>query len=807
MTGPAAEVAYNRTIVSHDLPEEIQVALFDLQRYLLDQIPPLTASDSIETLMVHPPELLMRQVHAWIVEQSRLQSAPVSDFIFHALKKIFAIGELKLVDRAAMLAYFDRLTPLAMQICPPEDRDVLRTNLTAMRESRVIASSAKVEIGGGSAAAAVAPHRTGTDSDAAQTAKRFSLIIERLSRQVAQSKPTPQAVAQLVGLAAASATNEQELNDYLRRVKPIAGEQQDANLFKLLGQSLPAWNVPVPADKPALPVKAMKQIVALAANPLEGAKRLRELLTAAVEQFNLGNLSAAISMLELAEVAIVEKKIDPTTVERARAEAVESIGAEPLRKSAENKIKRPLLIKVLSFFPSLTRESLFQQLRGEERPERRRSLLGLLEAYGAAARNTALDQLDAELQAKPGEADTYYQRNLIYLLHRVPRESDDGVDRELETLTRASSRGQNIYVIREAANALGLIKTEASVKLLTMRLAEVEATLLRSDTSSYSMEEMQKVLDRLTGALARIGTPAALKTIARHGMRANVLLGDTRARLSSLSQHDLSFDEETMNVILKAIREDLPSGLLGRFIPKKQSSTVRLVEALSGTRSEAVEQLLRELAEKYPDQDFGRAAAKYLADLAKPPASVVPGASLAGELEFFGLPSVMQSLAEMRATGLLTVSSKHGQVAGKLVFVEGKFLNAQSGALKGADAVYQLLERPVTGAFAFVPHPPEHVKITAPPSEVMPLLMEGIRRHDELNQACTVAPDDVVLKPTGAKPTPHDEESDAALVREVWVKASSGTPIAAWETQIGADAFRVRRLVVHWMEQGALQPA
>jgi hypothetical protein len=68
-----------------------------------------------------------------------------------------------------------------------------------------------------------------------------------------------------------------------------------------------------------------------------GAKRLRELLAAAVEQFNGGNLSAAISMLELAEMAIREKKIDPTTVERARAEAIEGIRPEQLRKLAENK--------------------------------------------------------------------------------------------------------------------------------------------------------------------------------------------------------------------------------------------------------------------------------------------------------------------------------------------------------------------------------------------------------------------------------------------------------------------------------------
>jgi hypothetical protein len=633
------------------------------------------------------------------------------------------------------------------------------------------------------------------------------MIIERLSRGVGDAKPTPQAVGQLVSLAAASSRNEQELAEYMKRVKPIAGDTGDANLFKLIGDSLPSWDVVLPTQGSTHQVKAMQKILTMAGDPMAGAKRLRELLGAAIDQFNAGNLSAAVSMLELAEVVIVEKKIDATSVERIRAEAVEEIRPDLLRKLAENKSKHALLRKALSFFPTLTKEGLLSQLRGEARPERRRAILGLLEAYGTEGRAHALTELDLELLRKPEEVDTYYLRNLIYLLHRIPRESEDGLDKELDALSRSSARGQNIYVIKEAATALGLIKNDACVKLLTTRLAEIEATLLRSDTSMYPMEEMQKVLDRITSGLARIGTPAALKTLARHGMKANVLLGDTRARLASLAQHDLAFDEETMNLLIKAVREDLPSGLLGRLILKKQASTIRVIEALSGTRSEAVEELFREIAEKYSDQDIGRAAAKFItaAVAAKAAPQVAAAASLSGELEFFGLPSVMQSLADMRATGLLTVSTKQGEMAGKLVFAEGRFVNAQSGQLRGVDAVYQLLERPVTGAFAFVPYPLDRVKSTVVPTEVMPLLMEGIRRYDEFNQACSIAPDDVILKATAVKPTPHEDESDPALVREVWVKASSGKAVGAWESQIAADAYRVRRLVAHWMEQGALQ--
>jgi hypothetical protein len=182
--------------------------------------------------------------------------------------------------------------------------------------------------------------------------------------------------------------------------------------------------------------------------------------------------------------------------------------------------------------------------------------------------------------------------------------------------------------------------------------------------------------------------------------------------------------------------------------------------------------------------------------------------SLSGDLQFFGLPSLLQSLADQQATGIVTLTSKQGgQIAGKLLFVEGKFADAQTGQLRGADALYQMLERPVVGHFAFVPQSLAHVKGKTEITDVMPLLLEGIRRHDELKQSIALAPDHLCLKAAAAKPSPEPSESDPAILREVWVKATTGRPIATWENEIAADAYRVRRLVAHWLEEGALQPA
>jgi hypothetical protein len=800
--------------------DELQAAVFDFQRYLLDQIPPLTASDAIDTLITQPPEVLVKTIHAWTVEQSRHHDATQGDFLFHALRKVYLFSVLKLVEPATLGAYLDRLVPLALQACPADEREVLRASVAAMRESSVIGNvSTVVPISRQNEGAKAEKGVRGAVTEAvSRTARRLSLVVERLvnrvptggSAQESSTAPAPTPAGQLVSMAAASATSEAELNEYVSKLGKLVGDTQPDKLLHVLAADMPQWEIAIPADaKQPAALEAMHKIITLTQSSVESGRRFRELMTEAVEQFNNGSLGPAVSMLELAGRVAIEKKIDPTTLERVRSDAIESISSERLKKYAENKSKHVLLRKALGYFPTLTKTSLFEQLRGEERPERRRSLLGLLEAYGSEARAAALTELEAELNRPAEEIDTYYLRNVIYLLHRIARDTDEAMDKELELLGRATARGQNIYVIKEAVIPLGQLKSEAAVKVLTMRLAEIEAMLVRKDISLYALDEMQKVLDRIATALGRIATPAALLTIARHGMKPNPALGDTRARLSVLAQHDLSFDEQTVDILVNAIREDLPARVLGRILPSRQPPPLRLIEALSSTRAEKVEALFSDIAQKFSDHEVGRAAAAALYNLtnAAQPATArqTSAATLTGDLDFFGLPSLLQSLADQQATGIVTLTARRtGQTAGKLLFVNGKFVDAQTAHLRGVDAIYQLLECPITGTFAFVPQP--GAKSKNEPHDVMSLLFEGIRRHDEYRQLALFVPDDLTLRTGTVKPTPDPEEDDPSFIREVWVKASSGVRVADWEAQIAADVYRIRRLVARWIEEGALQP-
>jgi hypothetical protein len=780
-----------------------------MQRYLHGEIPPNSAAGAVATLMAQPDDALMQQVAVWSAEQSRLQAVPVSELLLHALKKVYITGELNLLDREAVANYLDRATTVALRMCPAEERDNLRLKVMQMRMSRDV--TAGMPVGAPAGAKMVVPTAAvpAVLDEEAHTAKRLSLILDRMTSQapgaVPMAQADPQQMAQILAMAANTSKSGQQFNQYFDQIRSLAGTRE-GNVFVILGGGVPQWDLPssLPGSQPPpAPIGAMEKIIEFAEDTTAATQRFRELVIAAIGKFNEGSLAATVWMLDVAHDTITEKKLDKAAVERICTEAADAMNQVQLRKYTESRSRHAALRLVLEFFPTMRLPSLFSQLRGEPRPEKRRSILGTIEAWTTAGREMALTELESELD-RP-DVDTYYLRNAIYLLHRIARDSEEGMEREVVALTRVTERGHNIYVLKEAATALGQIRTDAAVKLLITRLAETEAMLLRSDASLYPIAEMQKFLDRITTSLGRIGTSAALLAIARHGMKANPLLGDTRARLAVLAHHDLAFDEDTVDVLLKALRDDIPGKFLGRILPKKQEQTIRLIEALSGTRSDEVEEVFKDVAERFPDQEIGRAAAEALQKRgieAQPQRA--GAATLSGELEFFGLPSILQSLADMRATGMLTLTNRTGQPVAKVVTVDGKFVNAQNGPARGFDALYATLERPMSGSFAFVPHPPERLKSNIPPEEILPLLLEGVRRHDELQRIIAFVPDDMVLDKTNTKPSPPEEEKDPAFIREVWLKAAAGTPVSEWERELATDPYRVRRLVAHWLEQGAL---
>lgn len=793
------------------MPSEVENTVVELHHYLSGQTPPLRAAELFEALVAMPPGRIAAEIQTWVQAQRQASpTTPRSDFVFHALRKLYLFGELGVVDAGRADTFFDWLLPLAVESTPHDERAGLRARIAAMthRVSVVPTFSGKTPI------PATPPSPIDSETVPTPSGDQFALILDRLSRDAAAGKvmETLEAlntVAQLVMLAASTASTRDEFRDLIRRVPPLVDPSQLGNVFQLLARTIPPWEIVLPDGEGAacIPsaIPAMHKIVALSGDELERAKRLRELIHAAVQQFNTGSLFAASNMLDAGRTVIAATEVPKAAVVRIAGEAAAALDEARLRAYALEPSRHALLRSVLVFFPTLSPEGLLSELRGERRPERRRSLLGLLEVWGSAAREAALRQLRTELEMGPA-ADTWFLRNTIFLLNRIPRESEAGMEEELEALRQASSRSQVVWVIKEAIMAICAIRGAQATRLLLERLGDLENVLLRGDESRGPLAESYKAVDRVIAGLAKSATPEALRRVVRHGLRSEPMLGDTRARISCLAQADLSAAPDAVDALIAAIRAELP-GVLGRVIGKP-ANAAPLIQTLASTDTAPVRALLGEISSRYQRVDLGAVADTTRQQLDTPgtrsdvpPVKPLPAG---GELRPFGLPELLQSLAQGKASGVLAVADAERRGRGRLVFRAGRILDAECSTLRDDEAVFDLVEHPDAGWYTFAAQQATNGNLGA---DITPLLVEGLRRHDGLGRARVLVPDNATYKHAGPRPTPYSEERDPALMKEVWRRTVSGRTVRSWESELPADAFRVRSLIVHWLIEGAIEQA
>ena len=108
---------------------------------------------------------------------------------------------------------------------------------------------------------------------------------------------------------------------------------------------------------------------------------------------------------------------------------------------------------------------------------------------------------------------------------------------------------------------------------------------------------------------------------------------------------------------------------------------------------------------------------------------------LQGNLNYFDLATILQTLADTNASGTLVIRSELGKVTAEIDFADGKLRFARLGHLRGEHAFYQLFEPPPSGTFLFQGgiHIDAAVDGAVPSIEagVMGMLMEAMRLQDE----------------------------------------------------------------------------
>lgn len=178
---------------------------------------------------------------------------------------------------------------------------------------------------------------------------------------------------------------------------------------------------------------------------------------------------------------------------------------------------------------------------------------------------------------------------------------------------------------------------------------------------------------------------------------------------------------------------------------------------------------------------------------------------LSGNLEFFDLATVIQTLIGSHQTGSLVVSSPDHQRVSEIVFYKGNIVRASFQHLKGDDAVFQLFQARPEGDFAFSSREveePQKSDITLPG---ISLLMEAIRMSDELAVIQERFPDrKAIHRPKSPELVWLEAESHAAAA-DVFARLSRGASIEDLERESGRCSYWVYKVLLTLQGAGQLQ--
>ncbi len=169
---------------------------------------------------------------------------------------------------------------------------------------------------------------------------------------------------------------------------------------------------------------------------------------------------------------------------------------------------------------------------------------------------------------------------------------------------------------------------------------------------------------------------------------------------------------------------------------------------------------------------------------------------LSGNLQFFDLATVIQTLIGSHQTGSLVVSSPEHERVSEIVFFKGNIVRALFQQLKGDDAVFQLFQSKPEGEFAFTSREVEEQQRTDITLPGISLLMESVRMSDELPILQErLADRQKVYKPNVTELVWNDPEGEPAA-RDVFKLLLKGASIEDLEKGSGRCSYWVYKVIL-----------
>jgi CRP-like cAMP-binding protein len=180
---------------------------------------------------------------------------------------------------------------------------------------------------------------------------------------------------------------------------------------------------------------------------------------------------------------------------------------------------------------------------------------------------------------------------------------------------------------------------------------------------------------------------------------------------------------------------------------------------------------------------------------------------LQGNLRYFDLATVIQTLITAQQTGTLTVSQDGGrQKLAELLFFRGNVARAKFRHLGGDDAFFQLFQASLEGDFSFLGRElreDEFQKDVTQPA--VSLLLEAVRLQDELAVLKQRLSDPARVYRQKAAQLAWEDADTAELAAAAWVRLRKGASLGDLQREIPRSSFAVYQTVAKLLDTGQIE--
>jgi hypothetical protein len=179
---------------------------------------------------------------------------------------------------------------------------------------------------------------------------------------------------------------------------------------------------------------------------------------------------------------------------------------------------------------------------------------------------------------------------------------------------------------------------------------------------------------------------------------------------------------------------------------------------------------------------------------------------LQGNLAFFDLATVIQTVSSSRQAGVIVLFGSSGKAVAQLVMKGGNMIHATFNNLVGEQAILELMTRSDPLDFIFehqdVDKRPQDPKLKSKPPHS--LLIEGARRHDELQKFMPIVgwPNSVLAQGEEVTDWKRLGDDAEAVGPRAWPLMGAGCTVEEITEKLAFDRYTILAVLVEMIKRG-----